>query len=121
MCVFLCPRSSHRRAAAMAVSMVGENLWTCSRSTRGERMAEEGTLSIVRHGSPYRVRYASNNPRDRERQPYECPDVDTLDTLLHQLGAESGAIMQAYAELGKGRMAVLFIVLSAEQIQAFFA
>jgi hypothetical protein len=34
-------------------------------------MTEEGTLSIVRHGSPYQVRYASNNPQGRERQPYE--------------------------------------------------
>jgi hypothetical protein len=87
---------------------------------KGKRMSEEGTLSIVRHGSPYQVRYASNNPQGRERQPYACPDADTLRALLHQCGAEAGAITQAYAELGKGRMAVLLVALSPEQMQAFF-
>jgi hypothetical protein len=87
---------------------------------KGEHMTEEGTLSIVRHGSPYQVRYASNNPQGRERQPYECPDAETLSALLHQCGAEAGAITQAYAELGQGRMAVLLVALSPEQMQAFF-
>jgi hypothetical protein len=87
---------------------------------KGEQMTEEGTLSIVRHGSPYQVRYASNNPQGRERPPYECPDAETLSALLHQCGAEAGAITQAYAELGQGRMAVLLVALSPEQMQAFF-
>jgi hypothetical protein len=87
---------------------------------KGERMAEDGTLSIVRDGSAYQVRYAANNPRARERQPYACPDADTLGALLHHCGAEAGAITQAYAELRKGRMAVLLVALSPVQRQTFF-
>jgi len=82
---------------------------------------EEGTLSIVRHGSTYQVRYASNNPHSLDRQPYGCADADTLRGLLHHCGAEAGAITQAYAELGKGRVAVLLVALSPEQMQVFFA
>jgi len=88
---------------------------------KGERMAEEGTLSIVRDGSAYQVRYASNNPHARDRQSYACPDAETLGALLHQCGVGSEAITQAYAELGKGRVTVLLVALSLEQMQAFFA
>ena len=84
-------------------------------------MTEEGILSIVRHGSTYQVRYASNNPQSLDRQPYGCADADILRGLLHHCGAEAGAITQAYAELGKGRVAVLLVALSLEQRQAFFA
>lgn len=81
---------------------------------------EAGTLSIVRHGSAYQVRYASNNPHAMERQPYACPDADTLGGLLHHWGVETGAIMQAYAELGKGRMTVMLVALSPAQMRVFF-
>ena len=84
-------------------------------------MTEEGTLSILRHGSTYQVRYASNNPQSLDRQPYACPDADTLRGLLHHCGAEAGAITQAYTELEKGRVAVLLVALSPVQMQAFFA
>jgi len=83
-------------------------------------MTEEGTLSIVRHGSAYQVRYASNNPHSSDRPPYTCPDGDTLRGLLHYCGAEAGAITAAYVELGKGRVAVLLVALSPEQQQSFF-
>ena len=83
-------------------------------------MTEEGTLSIVRQGNTYQVRYASNNPRGRDRQTYVCPDADTLDALRHQCGVEAGAITQAYAGLWQGRVAVLLVALSPEQIQALF-
>jgi len=83
-------------------------------------MTEEGTLSIVRQGSAYQVRYASNNPRESDRQVYACPDADTLGALLHHCGVESGAMTQAYAELGKGRMSVLLVALSPAQMQVFF-
>jgi len=87
---------------------------------KGERMLEEGTLSIVRRGTAYQVRYASNNPHGRDRQLYECADEETMRAFLQQLGAESVSINQACVELRKGGVAVLLIVLSAEQIQAFF-
>ena len=58
---------------------------------KGKRMSEDGTLSIVWHGSPYQVRYASNNPYGRDRQPYACPYAETLRALLHQCGAGAGA------------------------------
>jgi len=83
-------------------------------------MTEEGTLSIVRHGSTYQVRYAPNNPYGMERQPYACPDADTLGALLSHCGVEAGAITHAYAELGKGWVTVLLVALSPEQMQVFF-
>ena len=58
-------------------------------------MPEEGTLSVVRRGHEYQVRYASNNPYDPERQPHACPDEDTLTTFLSHLGLEAAAIRQA--------------------------
>ena len=48
-------------------------------------MSEEGTLSIVRRGSGYQVRYASNNPYDPERPPHACPDEETLSGFLCHL------------------------------------
>jgi len=83
-------------------------------------MTEEGTLSIVRHGNSYQVRYASNHPYGMDRQLCECPDEETLGALLQQLGTESGSIDQACAELRKGAVAVLLIVLSAAQMQTWF-
>ena len=83
-------------------------------------MTEEGTLSIVRHGSTYDVRDATNNPHGPDRQPYVCPDTDTLHALLHHCGAEAGAIRQADAELRKGRVTVLLVALSPAQMQVFF-
>ena len=58
-------------------------------------MAEEGTLSIVRRGSGYQVRYASNHPYDPERPPHACDDEQKLIAFLHHLGLEAGAIRQA--------------------------
>jgi len=84
-------------------------------------MTEEGTLSIVRHGNAYHVRYASNNPHGSDRQVYACPDADTLGALLHHCGVEPGAMTQAYAELLKGRVAVLLVALSSAQMQVFSA
>jgi hypothetical protein len=51
---------------------------------KGERMTEEGTLSIVRRGTVYQVRYASNNPYAPDRAPRACHDADTLGAFLHQ-------------------------------------
>jgi hypothetical protein len=83
-------------------------------------MREEGTLSIVRRGEGYQVRYASNHPYAPERRPYACPDEATLGALLHHFGTAAAAITQACATVRKGGVAVLRIVLSPEQIQAFF-
>ena len=83
-------------------------------------MTEEGTLSIVRRGARYQVRYASNNPYDRERQPHVCPDEDHLHALLHHLGIEATTMTQVCADLQKGRMAVLCLVVSLDQRQRYF-
>ena len=83
-------------------------------------MPEEGTLSIVRRGPGYQVRYASNNPYDRERLPQACPDETHLVALLHHLGTESAVITQVYADVRHGKMAVLLVGLSAEQLQTCF-
>ena len=83
-------------------------------------MTEEGTLSIVRQGPRYQVRYASNNLHDRERLPYACPDEAHLAALLHHFGTESTVISQVCADVRQGKMAVLLVVVAAEQLQAFF-
>ena len=81
---------------------------------------EEGTLSIVRHGTRYQVRYASNNPHDQERRSRACPDEADLAAILHHCGTELAVIAQVCADVRQGKMAVLFVVVSAEQLQAFF-
>ena len=83
-------------------------------------MTEEGTLSITRRGTCYQVRYASNNPYDRERLPRACPDEAHLAALLHHVGTESTMMTQVCADVRQGKMAVLLVVLSAEQVQTFF-
>jgi hypothetical protein len=83
-------------------------------------MPEEGTLSIVRRGAGYQIRYASNNPYDPERQPHTCHDEDALAAFLHQLGTEAAAIRQACAAVQTRGVAVLRILLAPGQIQAFF-
>ena len=83
-------------------------------------MSEEGTLSILRRGHTYQVRYASNYPHGRDRQPFVCPDEATLRAMLHQCGVASEPITQACTELRQGRVAILFVVLSAEQMQTWF-
>jgi hypothetical protein len=84
-------------------------------------MTEEGTLGIVRLENTYQVRYASNNPHSMDRQHYRCTDEAELGAFLQQLEIDSWYIKQALAELWKGRFAALPIVLSAEQIQEYFA
>ena len=83
-------------------------------------MTEEGTLSIVRRGTCYQVRYASNNPHDPERRPHACPDEAHLVALLHHCGTEVAVIAQVCAAVRQGKMAVLLVVVAAEQLQAFF-
>ena len=83
-------------------------------------MTEEGTLSIVRRGQRYLVRYATNNPHGRDRQPRECPDEAHLATLLAHLGVAEADITLARTEARTRGMAVLRIILAAEQLQAFF-
>jgi hypothetical protein len=90
------------------------------RRRKGEHMPEEGTLSIVRQGGVYQVRYASNNPYDQERHPRACPDETHLVALLHQLGTESAVMTQVCADVRHGKMAVLRVVLSAAQLQTCF-
>jgi len=83
-------------------------------------MTEDGTLSIVRRGTRYQVRYTSNNPDHRDHHPRVCPDEAHLHALLHQLGVEQASITQACADVQKGGMAVLLIAVSAEQLQTCF-
>lgn len=83
-------------------------------------MAEEGTLSIVRRGTSYQVRYASNNPYAQDRPPHACHDVETLRAFLHQLGLDVVSMRQACVDMRKAGVAVLPIVLSPTQIHACF-
>ena len=81
---------------------------------------EEGTLSIVRRGTCYQVRYASNNLHEQERRPYACPDEADLTVLLHHCGTELALISEVCTNVREGKMAVLLVVVSVEQLQAFF-
>jgi|RhiMetStandDraft_8_1073273.scaffolds.fasta_scaffold03505_3 hypothetical protein len=83
-------------------------------------MTEEGTLSIVRRGTGYQVRYAANNLHDLERRPWACADEAHLIAFLHHCGTEVAVITQVCADVRQGKMAVLLVVVSAEQLQAFF-
>jgi hypothetical protein len=83
-------------------------------------MTEEGTLSIVRRGTCYQVRYASNNVHARERRPRVCPDEARLAALLRHCGTESAVIAQVCADVRHGKMAVLLVVGSAEQLHTCF-
>jgi len=84
-------------------------------------MTEEGMLSILRRGTTYQVRYASSNPHGLDRPPYPCPDEGTLVALLHHCGIDTWSIRQAGTELRQGRMAVLPLVCSQAQMQAYFS
>src|SRR5207244_300644 len=79
--------------------------------TKGERMTEEGTLSIVRRGNTYQVRYASNNPHTMDRQLYTCIDKEHLEAFLPQVGIAPWYIIQVCTDLRKSGCAVLLIVL----------
>jgi hypothetical protein len=83
-------------------------------------MIEEGTLSILRGENTYTVHYAANNPRSRDRQPYQCSDEDRLGELLEHFALDAWSIRQAMTELWKGGFTVLPIVLSTEQMQDHF-
>jgi hypothetical protein len=50
---------------------------------KGERMTEEGTLGMVRHGTRDQIRYAANPPYAQERPPQTCQDVQPLRAFLH--------------------------------------
>src|SRR6266508_3309181 len=84
---------------------------------KGESMTEEGTLSILKLENRLQVRYASNNPHIMDRQSSTCTDAEHLGELLHQCGVDPWSIHQAFAELQKGGFTVLFIVLSAAQME----
>ena len=83
-------------------------------------MRETGILSIVKRGPAAQVRYASFNPYDIDRLPYSCPDEGALVTLLHYWGINGWSLKQAVAALRKGEVAVLPVVLSEAQLQAYF-
>jgi hypothetical protein len=83
-------------------------------------MTEEGTLSIVRRGPTYQVRYASNNPYGPDRQPYVCLDEAHLGALLHHVGIAPRSLQEVLAALRHRGFTCLFLVVSAEQRQAFF-
>jgi CheY-like chemotaxis protein len=86
----------------------------------GEPRPEEGTLSIVRRGQRYQVRYASNNPYAQDYPMHECADEAHLAALLHHCGTESAVMTQVCADVRQGKMAVLLVALSAEQLQTCF-
>ena len=53
----------------------------------------------------------------RDRLPHACPDEAYLAALLHQCGMEAASITQVCADVQQGKMAVLLVVVSAEQLQ----
>src|SRR5262249_62372453 len=79
---------------------------------RRKRMTEDGTLSIVRRGHTYQVRYASNNPHGIDQQLYTDLSQETLQEVLQQCGIEPWYITQAMVELRKGRWAVLPMIFA---------
>jgi len=83
-------------------------------------MTEEGTLSIVRRGTTYQVRYASSNPQGVDRQPYLCPNEDTLLTVFQHCGLDAWSMQQTWTELQHGRLAVLPLVCTPGPMQVYF-
>ena len=77
-------------------------------------------LSIVRRGNTYQVRYASFNPYDMDRLPYQCSEEGPLVTLLHHYGIDTWSLQQAVAALRKGEVTVLPVVLSEALLQHTF-
>jgi hypothetical protein len=77
-------------------------------------------LSIVRRGNTYQIRYASFNPYDMDRLPYQCSTEGTLVTLLRHYGIDAWSLRQSVATLRKGEVAVLPVVLSEALLQAYF-
>jgi CheY-like chemotaxis protein len=103
------------RAASAETGAPGEG-----GTASGESRLEEGTLSIVRRGQGYHVRYASNNPYAPEPLPRVCPDEATLRALLHHVGLEAEALQHACAGVRTGQMAVLYLRVAPAQWQASF-
>jgi CheY-like chemotaxis protein len=103
------------RAASAETDAPGEG-----RADRREPMPEEGTLSIVRRGAGYHVRYASTNPYTQEYPPRVCPDEATLCAVLHAFGADAEALQHACAVARTGKMAVLRLLVAPGQPQACF-
>jgi len=83
-------------------------------------MTEEGMLSIMRRGTTYQVRYASSNPQGVDRQPYLCPNEDTLLTLFQHCGLDAWSMQQTRTELQHGRLAILPLVYVPEPMQVYF-
>jgi len=77
-------------------------------------------LSIVRRGNTYQVRYASFNPYDTDRLPYQCSAEATLVALLQHYGIDAWSCQQAVTALRKEEVAVLPVVLSEALLQADF-
>jgi CheY-like chemotaxis protein len=86
----------------------------------GEAMPEEGTLSILRRGEAYHVRYASTNPYAQESPVRVCPDEATLRAVLHALGTDPAALQYACAVARTGSLAVLRLLVTPGQRQASF-
>src|SRR5262245_15143205 len=102
------------------LSALGGSISGGPEEKKGEPMTEEGTLSLVRRGTGYQVHYASNNPHDQERRPRACPNEVHLAALLHHFGTELEVITQVCTDVRQGKMAVLLVGLSAEQLQTLF-
>lgn len=82
----------------------------------GEALPEDGTLSIMRRGAGYQVRYAANNPYAAEHAPWTCPDEDTLCAWLDQVGIEAEALQHACAVARQGCVAVLCLRVAPAQL-----
>jgi hypothetical protein len=118
-----CTAAEVRRAIQQVLGVVavnGTEARVAGDRDTGETLPEDGTLSIVRRGAGYQVRYASNNPYAQERLPRVCPDEATVRALLHAVGTEAEAVEHACAVARKGGVAVLHVRLARAQMQACF-
>ena len=84
-------------------------------------MLVEGTLSIIHIGTHCGVRFVSTNPHTLDRQWVTRTDTDHLDALLRRCGVDAWSIARAQTELQHRRCAVLFLVVSAAQVDACFS
>ncbi|MGE3541326.1 MAG: hypothetical protein AB7N91_28320 [Candidatus Tectimicrobiota bacterium] len=77
-------------------------------------MLTEGTLSIVRRGHMYQIRYAANDPYAPAYARSTQPDEAHVRAWLTDCGLDAWAIQQACAELRHGRIAVLPVLWSGQ-------
>lgn len=90
------------------------------RHGKGETMREDGTLSIIRRGETYLVRYASNNPDAADCQPQLCHSEPQMVEFLQYLHVDPWYISQAGVDLRQRGFAGLPVTLDTTLVRAAF-